>query len=124
MRRNRPARFMAARKIPVGLRRRITAGDPLVQPGTGVGPVAMGRDPRDLEDLRGLLDGHAAEVAQGDEPSLPRVVPPKLLEGIVQREQFFRFHASGGSDSRVPGRESHWTSYVMHHITGPMRLTP
>ena len=46
------------------LRGFLATGDLMVQPGAGVGPIAMGRNSRYFEDFGRLLDGHSAEVAE------------------------------------------------------------
>jgi hypothetical protein len=81
----------AARRAPSGLnftwRGKLPAGHLLVQPGAGKRPVAVGRDPGDVQCCRRLLNGHPGEVTEGDQPGLDRVELLQPAEGLVQGEQ-------------------------------------
>src|SRR5512133_1951745 len=51
----------------------LTAGEFPIQPRPGDGPAALDGGGRDPEDLRGLLDGEAAEESEFDDVFLLRV---------------------------------------------------
>src|SRR5437879_6214263 len=54
------------------------------KPGPGVGPVAVGRGGRDVEELRRLLAREPGEVAQLDQASLHRLGLSQLSQGLVE----------------------------------------
>src|SRR5262245_9630169 len=58
-----------------------------VEPDPGVRPVAVRRGARDAEGLGRLLNGQPAEVAQGDEPGLDRVLGGEPGQGLVEGQQ-------------------------------------
>ncbi len=89
MRRRRPARLRKMRKIsaPGGL---VPVRDLVVQPGAGVGPIAVGGGARDTQDFGRLLDGQAREVAELDQISFHPVLARELCEGFVQRDEICR----------------------------------
>src|SRR5262249_32192069 len=67
----------------------VVAGDFLIEPGAGVGPVALGGGGGNAQSRGGLLDGQARKVAQLDQFSLDRVLARQLLQGFIQGEQVF-----------------------------------
>src|SRR5262249_61305168 len=66
---------------------RSAAADFGLEPGPGIGPVAVGGGRGDAQHLGGLLAGQAGKVAQLDELRLLGIDRGQLLEGLVEGEQ-------------------------------------
>ena len=66
-----------------------------IQPGASRLPFARHRGPRDGEDLRDFLFGHAGEVAELDDLSLTRIEEGQLLQRLFE-EQNLAVERRGG----------------------------
>jgi L-rhamnose isomerase len=63
---------------------RTLTGQLPVQPNLGGAPVAPDRDRRDLEHLRRLVDGEAAEKAQLDDLGFLGVDARELVQSVIE----------------------------------------
>src|SRR6516164_2168911 len=70
----------------------------LVEPGAGVGPVAVGRGAGDVQTASGVLDGQPSEEAQLHQPRLDGILRRQLREGFVHCQQIVRRRFGGNSD--------------------------
>ena len=59
-----------------------------LQPGTGVGPVAVGRRAGDAERISRLIDRQADEEPQLDHLGRVRLFGGELRQGFIERQQF------------------------------------
>src|SRR2546426_1797257 len=61
------------------------------KPGAGVGPMALGSRGGNAEDLRGLFDRQADEIAELDEFGLLLVVGGEPVQGVVDSQHLVVF---------------------------------
>src|SRR5438128_718287 len=73
-------------RFPSGVAR-LFPGDLLMEPGAGVGPVALGGRRGDAEEPGRLGAGEAAEIAQLDQLRLDRVLSGQLAQRLVDGQQ-------------------------------------
>src|SRR5262249_37176728 len=67
----------------------------LQQPGAGVGPEVIGRSRGNAEQVGGLLDRQAAEVAQLDQVGGLGIRHGQLGEGFIQGEEIVGYLGTG-----------------------------
>ena len=61
-----------------------STADGVVEPGAREAPVALDRGRRELQDLRNLVGGQAAEEFELDDPALARIDGAELIERLVE----------------------------------------
>jgi hypothetical protein len=84
----------------------IFAGKLAPEPGAGVGPVALDRPLRHVEDVGDLGNGQASKEAQLDHLGRARLHGSKPLEGRVEAQELFEVElAFGGREERFSQRD-------------------
>ena len=111
-----------SRQFPWGLLRRLPAAfDGLVQPGSGVGPQAIGRPWGDIHHFRRLGERQPREVAELNQPRRFGIGCGQPVEGLVQGQQVFAELGNGqlvdveiGSLSVAPALAAALAAGVLH----------
>jgi hypothetical protein len=82
------------------------------QPGSGVGPSALGGRFRDAEHFCGFLDLHPDEVAELDQFRLLRFERGETVKGLIQCEQLIVGRGTGDSEIVHPDAASLCTGHA------------
>jgi len=94
---------------------RTLTGQLPVQPNLGGAPVAPDRDRRDLEHLRRLVDGEAAEKAQFDDLGFSSVDARELVQSIIEGDEV---------DGRVVAHDGGFVQRDVLHTAPTFEIVP
>src|SRR5262245_56666013 len=84
--------FKTGRSLP------ITRAQPCVEPGTGVGPLALGGALGQAQGGGGILQSETGEKAQVHQPGGLRILSGQLGEGIIECDELFVIGVQGDFD--------------------------